>query len=141
MAVRRLTATGELTEAAWQAQIVGLARVYGWAHIYHAPDGGHVPAGAGRRRVAGGQLPEGRGFPDLVLVKGPRLIVAELKSRTGRIGPGQREWLDAFYIAGAEAYIWRPADWDKVQAILGAGEHRRHDLDPLDPERSAPRSP
>jgi hypothetical protein len=150
MARRALSVSGKLTEAAWQEQVVGAARVYGW-RTFHAPDGGHAPTRAGGRRVASGQIPEGRGFPDLVLVRAPRIVVAELKAENGRMGPGQAEWLEAFAgvgsaIAGAvaaalsvsdlgdapslEAFVWRPADWPEVQAVLGRDQTRRHDLDP-----------
>jgi hypothetical protein len=143
MTRRALNAAGELNEAGFQAQVIGLARVYGW-RIYHAPD--NRPAGRSGKpqRLA---APEGRGFPDLVLVKGPRLIFAELKTRTGRLQPGQEEWLEALREVdkaiiqsceyqgpdqppSVEAYLWRPADWGLIQATLGVGERRRTDLDP-----------
>ena len=155
---RALNVAGELTEGAWQAQVVGLARLYAWRLIYHAPAGGHGSRSAGTRRVASEQLPEGGGFPDLVLIKGPRLVVAELKSRTGRLRPGQADWLDAFRgvgiaVAGlveecnlgrqrdcfgdlidpprVEAYLWRPADWPNVHNVLRGGQEYRPELDPV----------
>jgi hypothetical protein len=144
---RAIGVTGELLESAWQAQVVGAARVYGWTRIYHAPNGG-APQKNGRR-VVGGQIPEGRGFPDLLLIRGPRLVVAELKTEKGRMGPGQPEWLKAFTVVGravadlvdedpagayypgyeppsVEAYVWRPSDWETVQRVLGAGRPRHH---------------
>lgn len=155
---RALNVAGELTEGAWQAQVVGLARLYAWRLIYHAPAGGHGSRSAGTRRVASEQLPEGNGFPDLILIKGPRLVVAELKSRTGRPRPGQAEWLDAFETVGdavdnvvalardravgtdatnnfprpsVEAYLWRPADWPNVHNVLRGGQEYRPELDPV----------
>jgi len=130
MARRALNASGDLLEPAFQGQVIGLLRVYGWHRIYHAPDGGHAPA-PGRRRVAGGQIPEGRGFPDIVAIRGPRILVAELKTDKGRIGPGQEAWLDAFHVAGAEAYLWRPRDWDTLHDVIRGDQRRRRDLDPL----------
>ena len=59
------------------------------------------------------------GFPDLVLVRGDRLIFAELKRETGKLGPGQQEWLEAVeVIRGVEAYLWRPSDLQDVHRIL-----------------------
>ena len=151
MARRALNAAGEPNEAAWQYTVVGVARLYGW-RIFHAPAGGK--GGRADRE----QLPEGRGFPDLVMVRGPRLVFAELKTRTGKLGPGQEEWLHAFAVVGdaveslrlaalaanggalplachppasVEAYLWRPADFEDVHAVLGRGQERRHDLDPI----------
>lgn len=130
-----------ISEAQWQAQVLGLAGFYGW-RAYHPPD--NTPSASGRRqRVA-------PGFPDLVLVRGPALIFAELKAEHGRLGPGQQEWLeDLGRVAAAVAlelderdnaqreaggygsrpledprigvYLWRPSDFEAVQATLGRG--------------------
>ncbi len=160
MARRALNAKGELLEPAFQTQVVGLLRVYQWSLIYHAPDGGHAPA-QGRRRVAGGQIPEGRGFPDILAIRGARLLVAELKTNTGRMRPGQQEWLDGLNVVACavnqacqlarigaaadpdlpepepgwpsvEVYLWRPRDWDVLHDVIRGSEGRRRDLDTLD---------
>lgn len=128
-------AAGELTEAAFQKRVVGLARVYGW-RIYHAPD--NRPAGkSGRAQRMADR--SSVGFPDLLLLRPGRLVVAELKTRTGKLGPGQREWLAEFTRLGfmleceerIEAYLWRPADWDAIHETLRDGQERRDDLDPM----------
>lgn len=36
------------------------------------------------------------GFPDLLLIRGDRMVVFEVKSKTGRVEPDQEKWLDAF---------------------------------------------
>lgn len=52
------------------------------------------------------------GFPDCVLVKGRRLIFAELKTATGKLSPPQVLWLAALKrVPGVEVYLWTPADW------------------------------
>lgn len=70
------------------------------------------------------------GFPDLVLVKPPRVIFAELKdarrklteSRLNKWGhwvTGQDEWLAALAkCPGVEAYLWRPGDVEDIQREL-----------------------
>lgn len=120
--VRARDQVGNLTEAAWQAQVIGLARINGWTRIYHAPNGGHGG------RIVPGQIPEGRGFPDLIMVRGNEAIVAELKTDKGRIGPGQAEWLEAFAETGIDAYLWRPRDIDQVQERLGRAHAASVDL-------------
>lgn len=52
-----------------------------------------------------------KGFPDIVALRGKRLLVAELKSQTGKLRKEQPAWLDAFSEAGAEVYLWRPDHW------------------------------
>jgi hypothetical protein len=60
-----------------------------------------------------------RGWPDWVLCRPPRLILAELKTRTGKVTPAQRNWLDLLaQVPGIETYLWRPADWPDVERIL-----------------------
>lgn len=92
-----------LSESQWQGRVVDLAAWQGW-RTYHTYDS---------RRSA-------PGFPDLVMVRGTRLIFAELKSATGRVSVDQRAWLaDLACCPGIETHLWRPADWDDVQTTLG----------------------
>ena len=59
------------------------------------------------------------GWPDLALVRPPRFIAAELKSDRGQLTDDQAQWLDLLdACAGVEAYVWRPADWDRVVEAL-----------------------
>lgn len=66
------------------------------------------------------------GFPDLVLVRPPRIIYAELKSEKGRLSPAQKEWLDALgACAGGSPWnarmlvaVWRPSDWPHIERQL-----------------------
>lgn len=86
------------SEAAFQDQVLGLARLYGWRG-YHTHDS---------RRSS-------PGFPDLVLLRPPRLMFAELKTATGQLRREQDEWLNDLRQVGAvEVYLWRP---DQLQAI------------------------
>jgi hypothetical protein len=59
------------------------------------------------------------GVPDLLAIRGPELLVAELKSATGAYRPGQREWLDAFAaVTSVEVATWRPGDLDEIARRL-----------------------
>jgi len=59
------------SEAAFQSKTVLFARYHGWM-VHHAPAGGKAG------RVDHEQI--GAGFPDLWLVRAPRLVIAELKA-------------------------------------------------------------
>lgn len=76
-----------MTEAEFLQRVMDTARLYGWLAAHHRP----------ARTQQGWRTPmQGdRGVPDLILAKGGRVILAELKSSTGRLGPGQKEWLSA----------------------------------------------
>jgi len=91
-----------ITEKAFQAQIVELAKLYNWLH-YHIYNPRNSPAG----------------WPDLTLVRPPSVIFAELKTDTGRVTPAQRTWLEALDACpGVECHLWRPGDWDAIVSRL-----------------------
>jgi hypothetical protein len=87
-----------LTEKAFLAQVRELARLFGWLE-FHPYDS--------RRSTPG--------YPDLFMVRPPRLIFAELKSDTGRVTEAQRAWLETLgQCPGVEVYVWRPGDFDAI---------------------------
>jgi hypothetical protein len=96
-----------MTEAALMAAVTELARAQGWL-VYH-------PWRSVKSET---------GFPDLVMVRPPRVVFAEMKTEKGRLRkgswnkggtrylPGQDEWLATFgECPGVEVFLWRPADW------------------------------
>jgi hypothetical protein len=59
------------------------------------------------------------GFPDLVLVKPPRVVVAELKRETGRLSSEQAEWIALLErCPGVECHVWRPGNLPWIEATL-----------------------
>ena len=101
--------TRPLTERQWQTIVLRAARQFGW-RTYHTLN----------------SWGSAKGFPDLVLVRGARLIFAELKSDKGKASPEQIDWIDDLSATGAEAYIWRPADYDGVLALLAPSAISAH---------------
>lgn len=95
-----------MSEADWQEQVIDLAHLYGWKVAHFRPartdKGWRTPVAA-----------DGKGFPDLVLVR-DRVLAVELKADGGKLTVEQRHWLDAFHDAGVEAAVWRPRDFDQV---------------------------
>jgi hypothetical protein len=80
-----------MTERELQALVVEAARQFGWM-AYHTFDS--------RRSQPG--------FPDLVLIRGDRLIAAELKVGTALPTEDQKAWLAAFgRVRSVEAVIVR----------------------------------
>ena len=90
-----------MLEKAWQEQVVELATYYRWRH-FHPFDM--------RRSDAG--------WPDLVLVRPPELVIAELKTDRGRVRPEQQVWLDLLAACGIEVHVWRPRDFELVHTRL-----------------------
>lgn len=94
----------KLTEKEFMAQVVALAGLCGWK-VYHTYDS--------RRSVAG--------YPDLTLIRGRVLVVAELKVGRNKLTPEQAAWVAAFEGAGIPAYLWTPDSWDDIEAVLVGG--------------------
>jgi VRR-NUC domain len=89
------------TEAQFQASVVKYAELMGWRTHHHYDS----------RRSS-------TGLPDLLLVRRPRVVWAELKSERGRLTDDQRAWIAELRACGQEAYIWRPSMWQDVERIL-----------------------
>jgi hypothetical protein len=90
------------SEEGFQNRVIVYARLMRW-RTFHPWTSIHSPSG----------------FPDLVMVRWPRCIFAELKSATGRFTPDQIAWLDELAKCPAvEVYRWRPADWPEVEHVL-----------------------
>lgn len=111
-----------ISEDQWQHQVQHLARMLGWRHMHVRRSRARRDQWATTTSVAG--------WPDLTLwhETQQRLIVAELKSDTGRVSPDQRTVLLSLEAAGTPAYILRPRDLDTTRQILTdptAGAHLR----------------
>lgn len=95
-------ATLAMSEAAWQTMVTDYATLTGWR--WH------------HQRLSKQSRP---GWPDLCLVRGRRLIFAELKTERGTVRPEQTAWLDALRtVPSVEVFVWRPRHWATVQAVL-----------------------
>lgn len=90
-----------MLERELEAEVEALLRLAGWRY-YHTHDS--------RRSVAG--------FPDIVAIRGTRLLVLELKSESGKPTSEQYAWLEDFDRVGAQAYVVRPSNLDELAAIV-----------------------
>lgn len=102
--------TKPLTEREWQAQVVAIARLYGWQVHHHLISYGSAA-----------------GWPDLAIGRAGRVLFVELKTDAGKLRPAQRTWLGLLAVAGCEVGVWRPADLDLVTAVLGPRQTRLAD--------------
>ena len=104
-----------MKERELQDAVIDCARALGWRVAHFRPakteKGWRTPVAA-----------DGAGWPDLVLVRGSRLIFAELKSATGKLSDAQVEWEYALERSGHAVYVWRPDDWlhGGVEEVLRA---------------------
>jgi hypothetical protein len=91
-----------VTEAEFQRAVVERATAYGW-WCWHDNDS--------RRNDSG--------LPDLILVRPPRIVFAELKTENGRVSVVQRAVIAMLKgCPGVEAHLWRPSDEKELDAVL-----------------------
>lgn len=91
--------------------VAACAEAHGWrvCHVYPS-------RGRDGRWITATSSP---GFPDVWMVRAGRMIVLELKSREGRPGPGQREWIsDLDSVPGVDAAFAGPDDWPDLSRVL-----------------------
>ena len=92
----------KLSEREFMAQVIQLARLRNWL-VFHAHDS---------RRSA-------KGFPDLILVRGPWLFAIELKVGRGKLTPEQERWLfDLCSVPGVKTFVFYPKDWPLIEMVL-----------------------
>jgi len=100
-----------ITESDFTRQVIDLAHVYHWkvAHFRAAmtKHGWRTPVQA-----------DGKGFPDLVMVRKNRLIFAELKSEKGKMSDEQIEWACVLRATTIEIYDWRHSQFQSIQQVL-----------------------
>ena len=88
------TVERSLSEKEFQRKLVKAAKKMGWM-VFHPVDPKRSEPG----------------FPDLVLVRAGRIILAELKTREGKLTASQSTWL---LEAGGHSRLWRPEDWSDI---------------------------
>lgn len=99
------------SEAEFLSQIVEVAQLHGWLAHHTRP----AWSSKGYRTPIQGDP----GFPDLVLVRPPLIIMVEVKSERGRLSPAQQRWIAALEVCtSADFRIWRPSDWDRIVETL-----------------------
>jgi hypothetical protein len=99
------------TEAEFLTQVLQLATLYRWRTAHFRP--GRTATGW-RTALQG----DAKGWPDVVFVR-ERIIFAELKRDSrAKATPEQQAWRAALTQAGAEVYVWTPADWSEIERVL-----------------------
>lgn len=152
---RPVSIENSMSERQWALVVEGFLSFYGWRWT-HPPDN-KPRAGQGGR--AGKQRTGDVGYPDYSAVRvledrGPELAFLELKTETGRLGPGQPEWLEALeafrlgVVDMSERIVgeWRTSDED-AEAIrlenprLIVGVYRPSQRRELEALLAGPRGP
>jgi hypothetical protein len=104
------------SEAGFQAAVIELAHLRGWTVAHF--DRALVRQRGGVLRHVTPVRGDAAGWPDLTLVRGPRLIFRECKTDRGYPTPAQRRWGELLTGAGGDWALWRPRDWPEIEETL-----------------------
>jgi len=97
----------EISEKEFQRQVVYYATRQGW-EVFHVFDS--------RRSEPGWvDLTMARASP-----RGTRLVLAELKTTTGKLSAAQLSWGELLSAVGGnvEYHLWRPEQWAEIMEVL-----------------------
>lgn len=106
----------KVTEKEFTKTVIAYAKLRGWRVAHFRP--ALVRAMGHKPKYITPVQGDGKGFPDLILLRDDEAIVAELKVGKGKTTPEQDVWLDAFEAASIIAYIWTPDDWGQIERAL-----------------------
>lgn len=105
-----------MTEAEFQNTIIEYAHLRGWLVAHFR--GVRVQRRNGTVHYQTPVAADGKGFPDLVLVR-ERVVWAEIKVGYNKMTKEQETWADALKKAGQEFHLWKPEDFDDIVIVLG----------------------
>jgi hypothetical protein len=109
------------SERSWQQDVLRIARVFGWASWHDRAT--NFPRACPKCKAPLKIARNDPGWPDLFMVRGDTLIVAELKRDRNYPTADQRAWLDAFRrVRRIVVVVWKPRDAQKVAEMLSRGE-------------------
>src|SRR5687768_9340237 len=103
-----------MTEAQFQKQVTDLAEYQGWQWLHVEQRAGNADGRGWHTPIKG---PLGKGFPDLLMVRGRTLLFIELKAQRGILSEAQKAMQQTLQWVGL-TYVWRPSDWPEIAEVL-----------------------
>lgn len=112
----RAAMLANMTEREFQAHVLALAKRLSWTAWHDAATNAPRVCYSCKAPARGPR--NASGLPDLILVRGDRLVWAELKRQDGVTSQEQRQWIAALRAAGQTVFVWRPSDWPTIESVL-----------------------
>lgn len=113
----RLELARAQSEADWQATVMAVLQAHGWTAFHINASIVRVTTG-GQRTYATAVTSQGRGFPDVIAIRGHRLVFIECKAQRGAVNAEQHLWHQRLQlVAGVEVYVLRPSDGQQLMEI------------------------
>jgi VRR-NUC domain len=99
-----------VSERDFQKTVTDALTLFGWRWCHFRP----ARTQRGWRTAISGSP----GFPDIVAVRGDRILYVELKAANGKLRDEQQAWLSNLGAAGADCHCWRPSDWPFIERLI-----------------------
>ncbi len=106
----------KISEAEFTQQVLQLAKLRGYRTAHFRP-AMLKDSPEGEARWVTAVQGDGKGFPDLVLVR-ENVMFVELKVGKNPLTPEQNEWIASLRLTGVAVYVWRPEDWTLIERTL-----------------------
>ena len=115
--------TQHISEKDFLATIIEYAKAKGWRCAHFRPGMTSRVDKDGNPVWVTPVQADGKGFPDLVLIRDGSLLFVECKSEKGKPSVEQREWLQALSKVAYSSprvgvHLWQPDDWPTIEKIL-----------------------
>lgn len=107
---------GRNAGTAFEADVIKLACDCGW-YVAHFRSVATIDRRTHEVRFRTPVAADGKGFPDLVLVK-HRILYRECKSGRARLEDEQAEWGRRISAAGGDWDVWTDKMWPEIKATL-----------------------
>jgi hypothetical protein len=107
-----------LNEREFTKQVIDVAHQFGWLIVHFLP--GQAPNGRPTTRYLG----DGKGYFDITAIR-ERIVFAELKIPPNTATTEQKIWAQQAIRAGAEVYLWKPADYDDIVKVFAGARPPR----------------
>jgi hypothetical protein len=99
------------SEAGFLKAVLDYAALRGWKSAHFRP----ARTESGWRTAVQG---DGKGWPDLFLVRGNRAVAAELKMPGKKPSQEQEAWIAALRMTAVETFLWWPESWPEIEEVL-----------------------
>lgn len=104
------------SEREFQEQVVQLARLRGWRVLWVRPVRVQRRGGAVYHETPFGA--DGKGWPDLFLLRKGQKLALELKVKKNRPTDAQKAWIAELNAARIPTFVLYPKDWPEIEELL-----------------------
>lgn len=105
----------KISEAEWQQTLIELLQLKGYK-VCEFRKARLIKGGVDTYRTPFGA--DGKGFPDLIAVKGQTCLFIECKSEKGKLSLEQKDWIERLKLVTGISQVFRPSNYEWLKDHL-----------------------